>query len=45
MTDFNVEDKVLLASLDHHIIGFLAEISDEQATLAGGKQEIVRFVI
>lgn len=45
ITDFGVEDKVLLASFDHEIIKLLEEVSDGQAIVAGGKQEIVRFVL
>lgn len=43
--DYHLEDHVLIASFDQDIIDIVTEITDGKALIAGGRQEITKFVI
>ncbi|SHG18894.1 glycerophosphodiester phosphodiesterase [Ornithinibacillus halophilus] len=40
-----LEEKVLIASFDHAIIDLVKEVSDGEALVSGGREEIKKFVI
>lgn len=42
---YELEDDVIIASFDHEMVEMMRDISNDQALLVGGKQEIKKFAI
>lgn len=45
MEKYELEDKVLVASFDQNIIDTVLDVSNGKAIVAGGRQEVTKFVI
>lgn len=43
--EYELEEKVLIASFDHDIIDIVSDVTDGEALVSGGRQEITKFVI
>lgn len=45
MAEYDVQDKVLIGSFDQHILDMMTEITDGEAIVSAGEQEVTKFVI
>lgn len=45
MTEYQLQDKVLLASFDQDIVDMVVEVSDGKAIVAAGRKEVTKFVV
>src|SRR5690625_7251219 len=45
MEQYDLEEKVLIASFDQDIVDIVLDVSEGKAIVAGGRQEVTKFVL